>query len=174
MFSDVLTFLRFASSGFIVYLGLIPGDTFPIFFYTVLFAWETDILDGYIARVTGKFGKLGKYDFLFDMVFVWSTLLYFYLSGRIALTLFVLYNFVSFSFITIFPSKTTTMTFAVPVVFAPFVISFFEYKSLSTASWIWIVINFVLFHKRFFEVIASYIKGLKREEEANHFVNKKH
>ena len=171
MFSDILTFLRFASSGFIVYLGLIPKDTFPIFFYTVLFAWETDILDGYIARVTGKFGKLGKYDFLFDMVFVWSTLLYFYLSGRIALTLFVLYNFISFSFIALFPSKTTTMTFAAPVVFAPFVISFFEYRSLSIAGTVWIIINFALFHKRFFEVIESYLEVFthsKEEEKKEH------
>lgn len=173
MFSDILTFLRLASSGFVVYLGLIPENSFPIFFYTVLFAWETDILDGYMARVTGKFGKLGEYDFLIDMIFVWSTLLYFYLSGRIDLTLFVLYNFVSFSFIALFPSKTTTMTFAAPVVFAPFVISFFEYKNLAGVSVIWLVINFVLFHKRFFEVIESYIKGLKKEE-ANHFVKRKH
>ena len=174
MFSDILTFLRLVSSGFVIYLGLIPKDTFPIFFYTVLFAWETDILDGYIARTTGKFWKLGRYDFLFDMIFVWSTLLYLYLSGRITLNLFALYNLVSFSFIALFPSKTTTMTFAAPVVFAPFVISFFEYKSLSTASWIWIVINFILFHKRFFEVVESYMKGLKGKKEANHFVNKKH
>jgi len=174
MLSNILTFLRLVSSGFVIYLGLIPKDTFPIFFYTVLFAWETDILDGYIARVTGKFWKLGKYDFIFDMIFVWSTLFYFYLSGRIDLNLFVLYNFVSFSFITLFPSKTTTMTFAAPVVFAPFVISFFEYKILSITAWIWIVVNFILFHKRFFEVVESYIKGLKGEEEANHFANKKH
>ncbi len=74
--ADLLTALRFILV--IILIALIPGGTnnLNIFLIVLYAAWITDILDGYFARLSGKEGKLGKFDGYVDSLMYVTTFLY--------------------------------------------------------------------------------------------------
>ncbi|MGB9824784.1 MAG: CDP-alcohol phosphatidyltransferase family protein [Candidatus Hydrothermia bacterium] len=74
--ADLLTALRFILV--LILIALIPGGTgnLNIFLIVLYAAWSTDVLDGYFARLSGKEGKLGKYDGYVDSLMYVTTFLY--------------------------------------------------------------------------------------------------
>lgn len=54
MLSDLFTLLRILSGLFILYLAIFNINNFHLYFYTILFGWTTDILDGFFARLPIK------------------------------------------------------------------------------------------------------------------------
>ncbi|MEO0197991.1 MAG: CDP-alcohol phosphatidyltransferase family protein [candidate division WOR-3 bacterium] len=90
LIADYLTSLRFFLV--LVLLALIPGRIGNLSpFMLILFtAWLTDILDGYFARVSGREGKLGKYDGVVDSFMYISTFLYSTTLGYFSVKFFLL------------------------------------------------------------------------------------
>jgi len=96
--ADILTFLRLIISLFLFVLALGRRKTFDSFMSLVLFAWATDVLDGYFARKSGHSGKFGSREGWVDWIFYiacffYSTCLgyysYFFFIGIILINLFV-------------------------------------------------------------------------------------
>ncbi|HOK17719.1 MAG TPA: CDP-alcohol phosphatidyltransferase family protein [Caldisericia bacterium] len=164
MIADFFTFLRILCSFYIIYLGLFNAGNFHIYFYAILIGWTTDILDGYLARLLKKEGKLGKYDFQVDLFFEWSFFFYLYKFKYVNPTIFILYNIIFLFLIFFLPSKTLLMSLQAPVTFTPFIIALLNYNDLRIVTFFWLIINLILFHKRFFNVIKEYIEGLPSSE----------
>jgi len=159
MIADFFTFLRILCSFYIIYLGLFNAGNFHIYFYAILIGWTTDILDGYLARLLKKEGKLGKYDFQVDLFFEWSFFFYLYKFKYVNPTIFILYNIIFLFLIFFLPSKTLLMSLQALVTFTPFIIVLLNYNDLRIVTFFWLIINLFLFHKRFFNVIKEYIEG---------------
>ncbi|MCX8095215.1 MAG: CDP-alcohol phosphatidyltransferase family protein [Caldisericia bacterium] len=167
MLPDIFTFLRILSGLFIIYLGVFDIFNFHLYFYSILFGWTTDILDGFLARIFNIEGKLGKFDFQIDLFFEWSFFFYLFKANYINEKIFIIYNII-FVFILIFYyNKTFLMTLQAPVTFSPFIIAIIYYEDLRVIILIWILINLILFHKRFFKVIKEYIEGIPNHEVKN-------
>ena len=164
MIADFFTFLRILCSFYIIYLGLFNAGNFHIYFYAILIGWTTDILDGYLARLLKKEGKLGKYDFHVDLFFEWSFFFYLYKFKYVNPTIFILYNIIFLFLIFFLPSKTLLMSLQALVTFTPFIIVLLNYNDLRIVTFFWLIINLFLFHKRFFNVIKEYIEGLPSSE----------
>ena len=164
MIADFFTFLRILYSFYIIYLGLFNAGNFHIYFYAILIGWTTDILDGYLARLLKKEGKLGKYDFQVDLFFEWSFFFYLYKFKYVNPTIFILYNIIFLFLIFFLPSKTLLMSLQALVTFTPFIIVLLNYNDLRIVTFFWLIINLFLFHKRFFNVIKEYIEGLPSSE----------
>lgn len=160
MLSDLFTLLRILSGLFILYLALFNINNFHLYFYTILFGWTTDILDGFFARLTNKEGKLGKYDFQIDLFFEWSFFFYLFNINYVNEKIFILYNVIFFFVLIFYYNKTLLMTIQAPVTFSPFIIAILNYADLKVTIFIWIIINLLLFHKRFLKVIKEYIEGV--------------
>lgn len=160
MLPDIFTFLRVISGFFIIYLALFNIHNFHLYFYTILFGWTTDILDGYFARLLNIEGKLGKYDFQIDLFFEWSFFFFLFKANYINQKIFLIYNIVFFFILFFYYNKTFLMTIQAPVTFSPFIIAILYYKDLRLIILFWILINLLLFHKRFFKVIKEYIEGI--------------
>lgn len=171
MIADFFTLLRILCSLYIIYLGLFNVGHFHIYFYAILIGWTTDVLDGFFARIFKKEGKLGKYDFQIDLFFEWAFFFYLYRFNFVNSTIFILYN-ITFLFLIFFlPSKTFLMTLQAPITFTPFIIAFLNYTDLRIVIIFWLIINFILFHRRFLNVIKEYIQGIPsgdlKEEKKN-------
>ncbi|MBC7195467.1 MAG: CDP-alcohol phosphatidyltransferase family protein, partial [Caldisericia bacterium] len=166
---------RILSGLFIIYLGIFNISNFHLYFYTILFGWTTDILDGYFARLTKKEGKLGKYDFQIDLFFEWSFFFFLFRSNYVDEKIFIIYNIILFSIIIFYYNKTILMTLQAPVTFLPFIIAFFNFYDLRVVMSVWILTNLLLFYKRFIKVIKEYIEGIPQnniKEDTNYYKNK--
>jgi hypothetical protein len=164
MVADVFTFLRILCGLFIIYIGIFNIFNFHLYFYTILLGWTTDMLDGYIARLMKKEGKFGKYDFQIDLFFEWSFFFYLFRSNYVNDKIFLIYNVILLSLLAFYNNKTILMTLQAPVTFLPFIIAFLYYYDLRFVMIIWILINLLLFHKRFLNVIKEYIEGIPQNE----------
>lgn len=160
MIPDLFTFLRILSGLFILYLAFFNINNFHLYIYTILFGWTTDILDGFFARLINREGKLGKYDFQIDLFFEWSFFFYLFKINYVNEKIFILYNFIFFFILIFYYNKTLLMTIQAPITFSPFIIAILYYEDLRVAIFIWIIINLILFHKRFIKVIKEYIEGI--------------
>jgi phosphatidylglycerophosphate synthase len=147
MLPDFFTFLRILSGFFILYLSIFNINNFYLYFYTILFGWTTDILDGYLARLLNIEGKLGKYDFQIDLFFEWSFFFYLFRINYINEKIFIIYNVIFFLILFFYYNKTLLMTIQAPVTFSPFIIAILYYKDLRIIILFWILINLLLFYK---------------------------
>jgi len=167
MVADIFTFLRLLSGLFISYLSFFNIFNFHLYFYTILFGWTTDILDGYFARLLKKEGKLGKYDFQIDLFFEWSFFFYLYKFNFVSEKIFLVYNIIFFFILIFFYNKTFLMSIQAPVTFTPFIIAILNYEDLRVVILLWCLINLILFYKRFLKVIKEYIEGIPHHETKN-------
>ena len=83
--ADLLTFSRLVIGLIILYLSVVGPHVYIAVVILGLMGAATDILDGRAARryLSGREGRLGKYDIFIDIVFIFCILAYLSFSGII-------------------------------------------------------------------------------------------
>ena len=82
MLADLLTLSRIAAAGVLAWLGFARGkEALPAAVLVLVAAWTTDQLDGWAARRAGVPTRLGRYDFVFDLILYAGVLTYLTAAG---------------------------------------------------------------------------------------------
>jgi len=114
--ADLLTLLRIAVSGWLIWIGWTQGAAaLPQAVSVVLVAWLGDALDGPMARRSRQPTLLGRYDFVADVLLTWSALIYITLSGFLPMWLTVVYTILATVAVIAFQRKAVVILFMRPV-----------------------------------------------------------
>jgi len=160
LWADFLTFQRLMIGLFFPFLST-WGEKEGVVFFLVIYGWTTDILDGWLAKKGGCKTKLGDYDFLIDMIFVWGSSLYFSLRGFPPLKIFLIYSVVSFLVILRYPRKSIAMNFAFPLTTIPFLLALSTSSIWKEILFLWLISFLILDWHRFTEVVLEYIEEME-------------
>jgi phosphatidylglycerophosphate synthase len=94
--ADLLSLMRVVAAGLLVWLGVTQGaGALGQATLVAFFGWTTDAIDGFAARHAGRPTRLGKYDFLFDVLLYAGILIYLTASGYLPAVLAAVYAVVA-------------------------------------------------------------------------------
>ena len=117
LIADILTTMRFLLAFVVIFMGWKYGahaltETVAI----VVLGWFTDALDGPFARGAAPIKtKLNRYDFIVDITFNWSILIYITMSGFLPLRLSLIYTIVVVLIVAATQRKAIAVIFMRPI-----------------------------------------------------------
>jgi phosphatidylglycerophosphate synthase len=160
---DLLTASRGVIATVIVGLSLAGKGALDWVIVLTIIGWTTDILDGRIARRQNKGPSwVGEHEFAFDMIMVFSCLLYLVMAGFVPVLPAAIYVAVAALFIVLCQSKSVTMSFAFPLVVLPLFVACYEAPHAAYTYIAWIVLALIYDWRRFFGVVREFITNMKR------------
>ncbi len=116
LLADVLTLLRVGIAVVVVLVGWWYGDkAFPYVVGLVALGWISDGLDGPLARRSERATRLGRFDFLVDVMLTWATFAYLTLAGYIPWLLALVYTAITLVVVAYFQRKSVVIVFMRPI-----------------------------------------------------------
>ncbi len=116
LLADILTLLRVGIALAVIVAGWRYGeDAFPYVVTLVALGWVSDGLDGPLARRSARPTRLGRYDFLVDVLLTWATFAYLTLAGYIPWLLALVYTAVALVVVAYFQRKSVMVAFMRPI-----------------------------------------------------------
>ncbi len=160
---DLLTASRGVIAVVIVSLSLTGQEALSWVILLTMVGWTTDILDGRVARRQNKEPSwVGEHEFTFDMIMVFSALVYLVMAGFVPVLPAAIYVAVAALFIVFCQSKSVTMSFAFPLVVLPLIVACYEAPHAAYIYIAWIVLALMYDWRRFFGVVREFITNMKR------------
>lgn len=160
---DLLTLSRGLVAIAVLLLGFAGPRALEAVIILMIVGWTTDIFDGRLARRYHKPPTwIGEREFIFDMVMVFSGLVYLVMARFIDPLLALGYVLVAAICIAIFRSKMITMSFATPLVALPLVIASINAPRAALIYLIWIVGALALDWSRFKGVVREFLENAKK------------
>jgi len=159
--ADFLTALRF----FLV-IGLIfqipkGAANFDSFMVILYFAWLTDVLDGYFARLSGREGKLGKMDGWVDTLMYISIFLYGVVLGYYSVPLFAILVAINLLAVWITKNLEVNQAFHFTYILLGFNALYHTSKRWFVATCIWTALVLFFKRKRFKEQVKTFLRSWK-------------
>jgi phosphatidylglycerophosphate synthase len=110
--ADLLTFSRLVIGLIILYFSVIGPQAYIVVVVLGLMGAATDILDGRAARryLSGREGRLGKYDIFIDVVFIFCILAYLSFSGIIPVVFGLGWITLATVVVMLYPNKQRILT----------------------------------------------------------------
>ncbi len=117
LIADILTTTRFCLSFVVLFLGWHYGaHALTEAVAVVILGWFTDLMDGPFARGAAPLKtRLNRYDFVVDVTFNWSVLIYITLSGFLPARLTIIYTLIVILIVAITQRKAIAVIFMRPI-----------------------------------------------------------
>jgi phosphatidylglycerophosphate synthase len=164
--ADVMTGSRLLCGALVIGISLhrkgsADPDTLALIVYWNMFGWTTDFFDGHLARYSGTPpSRIGRQDFLVDMMFTWATASSLAVAGYLRIGLLGVYFLIYLSVFALVPRKSTSMAFAAPIEALPLLAAFTHSMTLGLAYSLWLAISLAVFWKRFAQVVEEFVDEL--------------
>lgn len=114
--ADMLTLFRVSIAIVVVLAGWWYGNkAFPYVVGLVALGWISDGIDGSLARRSTRATRLGRFDFLVDVMLTWATFAYLTLAGYIPWLLAILYTVITLVVVAYFQRKSVVVAFMRPI-----------------------------------------------------------
>jgi hypothetical protein len=175
--ADWLTASRAVIAVAIASLGFWGREALWVVVLLFIAGWTTDVLDGRLARQARRLSLvsarprdrlaklnswLGEHEFGFDMLMVFSGLVYMAKVGYVSPELAVVYTGIAGVVIALLRSKSVTELFAFPLTALPLVIAY-EYEPWVAYLYLaWIALALLFDWGRFVGVVREFLQGMKR------------
>ena len=159
--ADALTLLRLGIALVVLYLGKVRGaDALPQVIVLVALAWVTDGLDGPLARRSPVPTRLGRYEFLMDVMLTWTTFAYLTLAGFIPWVLALLYTGLALLVIALVQRKSVIVAFMRPIDLTSGLIALRHAPEITLLFLVWLVGLGLIHWRRTKNRIATWLRDL--------------
>ncbi|WP_448567254.1 hypothetical protein [Thermus sp.] len=124
----------------------------------LLLGWSLDILDGVLARASGRPSPLAAWDYPLDAGLAWAGWAYLAGAGLVPVGFAWAWVVLALVLLLRHPRKSLSMLLQVPPTFAPFLVASGLAPAAFREAALWVVLALLLDGRRFLEVVREFLE----------------
>lgn len=124
----------------------------------LLLGWSLDVLDGVLARASGRSSPLAAWDYPLDAGLAWAGWAYLAGAGLVPAGFAWAWMVLALVLLLRHPQKSLSMLLQVPPTFAPFLVAFSLAPAAFREAALWAVLALLLDGRRFLGVVREFLE----------------